>query len=66
MMVTMLERWLGAATSWPMLLGVMLFYMVAVFGVATVSYLLVEAPVLRWRNAHFPDQQSQNQRLSHR
>ena len=66
MMVTMLERWLGAATSWPMLLGVMLIYMVAVFGVATVSYLLVEAPVLRWRNAHFPDQQSQNQRLSQR
>ena len=64
MMVTMLERWLGAATSWPMLLGVMLMYMLAVFGVATVSYLLVEAPVLRWRNAHFPDQKIQNQRLS--
>jgi peptidoglycan/LPS O-acetylase OafA/YrhL len=55
MIVTMLERWFGAATSWPMLLGVVVVYMVLVFGVATLSYRLVEAPMLRWRDAHFPD-----------
>jgi len=55
MIVTVLERWFGAATSWPMLLGVVVVYMVLVFGVATLSYRLVEAPMLRWRDAHFPD-----------
>jgi peptidoglycan/LPS O-acetylase OafA/YrhL len=64
MMVTMLERWFGAATSWPMLGGVLLLYMVIVFGVATVSYRLVEAPVLRWRDAYFPDQRIAHQNLS--
>ncbi len=64
MIVTMLERWFGAATSWPMLGGVLLLYMVIVFGVATVSYRLVEAPVLRWRDAYFPDQRIAHQNLS--
>lgn len=63
MLVTLLERWFGVATSWPMLGGVLLLYMGTVFGVATVSYLLVEAPVLRWRDSHFPDQRTQRQNL---
>ena len=60
MIVTALERWLGAATSWPMLCGMLLLYGVAVFGVATASYAWVEAPVLRWRDALFPDSRLQS------
>jgi peptidoglycan/LPS O-acetylase OafA/YrhL len=57
MIVIALERWLGAATSWPMLCGMLLVYIGAVFGVATASYVWVEAPFLRWRDARFPDKQ---------
>jgi len=64
MIVTMLERWFGSATSWPMLAGLLLLYMVIVFGVAVVSYRLVEAPVLRWRDAYFPDRRIAHQSLS--
>jgi len=58
MIVNALERWVGAATSWPILCGMLLVYMAAVFGVATASYVWVEAPFLRWRDASFAEQRT--------
>lgn len=56
----------GSASSWEMLAYSLTVYFGLTVILSALSYYLVEAPVLRWRDAHFPDQQSQNQSLSHR
>jgi peptidoglycan/LPS O-acetylase OafA/YrhL len=54
----------GYASSWGMLAHSLTVYFGLTVILSALSYYLVEAPVLRWRDAHFPDQQIQNQRLS--
>lgn len=59
---TMIETWLvrqfGSATSWPMLVLLVVAYLLLTFGVAWMSYRWVEVPLLRWRDRHFPDHDS--------
>jgi peptidoglycan/LPS O-acetylase OafA/YrhL len=56
---TMMETWLvrqfGSATSWPMLVSLVIAYLLLTFGAAWLSYRWVEVPLLRWRDRHYPD-----------
>jgi peptidoglycan/LPS O-acetylase OafA/YrhL len=56
MMVTLLVRLFGPATSWSMLAAVLFLYAVLTLGAAALSYYAVEAPVLRWRDKRYPRQ----------
>lgn len=60
MMIEALVRHFGAATSWTMMGGLLGAYLIATFVVATLSYVAVERPVLRWRDQHYPDHTSTN------
>jgi peptidoglycan/LPS O-acetylase OafA/YrhL len=55
----MMQQWLsqqfGAATSWPMLIGLFGLYLAMTFVAATLSYRVVEAPLLRWRDRVYPE-----------
>lgn len=55
MMAIFLERAFHSATTWPALAGLFGAYIALTFGVAALSYYLVEAPVLRWRNRVYPE-----------
>ena len=55
MMVIFLARTFNAATTWPILGALFGAYIALTFGVATLSYYFVEAPVLRWRNRAYPE-----------
>jgi peptidoglycan/LPS O-acetylase OafA/YrhL len=55
MMVLFLERAFNVATTWPILGALFCAYIALTFGVATLSYYFVEAPVLRWRNRVYPE-----------
>lgn len=55
MVMLRITRDIGAATSWPMLAGNALIYIVASFGLAAISYYFVEKPVLAWRDRRFRD-----------
>jgi peptidoglycan/LPS O-acetylase OafA/YrhL len=55
MMVIFLERAFNAATTWPILGALFCVYIALTFGMATLSYYFVEAPVLRWRNRVYPE-----------
>ena len=65
MIVDLLVRLFGAATSWPMLVGLAIGYAGIAFGVASISYYVVEVPLLRWRDIRFPPQQRNSQRTFH-
>ena len=55
MMQQWLSRQFGAATSWPMLIGLFGLYLAMTFVAATVSYRVVETPLLRWRDRVYPE-----------
>lgn len=56
MMVNRLDRSIGPATDVVMMLVMAIGYLVMTFGVSWLSYRFVEAPVLRWRDTHYPEQ----------
>ena len=55
MMVQFLLRRFGMATSWQMLIGLLVAYLGLTFASAWLSYRVVELPVLRWRDQRHPD-----------
>ncbi len=55
MMAIFLERAFYPATTWPILGALFCGYIALTFGAAALSYYLVEAPVLRWRNRVYPE-----------
>lgn len=56
MVVLMLSRLLGSATTWLMLVVSLTAYLALTIGLAAASYYAVEAPVLRWRDKRYPHQ----------
>ena len=55
MMEQFLLRRFGMATSWQMLIGLLVAYLGLTFASAWLSYRVVELPVLRWRDQRYPD-----------
>lgn len=56
MMAHRLERSFGSATDYPMMIALAVAYLVMTFVASWLSYRFVEAPVLRWRDARYPEQ----------
>jgi peptidoglycan/LPS O-acetylase OafA/YrhL len=56
MMAHQLERSFGSATDYPMMIALAVAYLVMTFVASWLSYRFVEAPVLRWRDARYPEQ----------
>lgn len=56
MMVVLLTRMFGPATSWSMLVMVLGLYAALTLVFAAISYYAVEVPVLRWRDTRYPRQ----------
>lgn len=59
MMVDRLERSVGPATDHGMMIIMAIVYLAMTFTASWLSYRFVEAPVLRWRDAHYPEHTSQ-------
>lgn len=57
MMVDALLRAYGSATSWSMFGLLLVAYLAMTFIGASISYRVVEVPILRWRDRRFPDQE---------
>lgn len=55
MMANRLERSFGPATDYTMMAGLAVAYLIMTFVISWVSYRFVEEPVLRWRDAHYPE-----------
>lgn len=58
MMVNRLERSVGPATDYGMMTLMALGYLAMTFGISWLSYRFIEEPVLRWRDAHYPERTS--------
>lgn len=51
----LLSRWYGPAQSWYELGALAVVYLAATWGTATLSYRVIEAPILRWRDRVLPE-----------
>lgn len=55
MMVNRLERSIGPSADYPMMVLMAVVYLAMTFGISWLSYRFVEEPVLRWRDARYPE-----------
>ncbi|MFZ9857329.1 MAG: acyltransferase family protein [Roseiflexaceae bacterium] len=55
MMADRLERSFGAAIDYVMMAGLAVAYLMMTFVISWLSYRFVEEPILRWRDARYPE-----------
>jgi peptidoglycan/LPS O-acetylase OafA/YrhL len=55
MMADRLERSFGVAIDYVMMAGLAVAYLMMTFVISWLSYRFVEEPILRWRDARYPE-----------